>query len=65
VVRPVEAASVSMPLEWDELEQDFRIADFTLMTAPRRLERTGDLFRTALSRPQDLAPAIQALEKML
>jgi hypothetical protein len=35
------------------------------MTAPRRLERTGDLFRTALSRPQDLAPAIQALEKML
>ncbi len=65
VVRPVEAASVSMPLEWDELEEEFRIADFTLMTAPRRLERTGDLFRTALSRPQDLAPAIQALEKML
>jgi len=65
VVRPVEAASVSTPLEWDELEEQFRIEDFTLMTAPRRLERTGDLFRTALSRPQDLAPAIQALERML
>jgi len=65
VVRPVEAASVSTPLEWDELEEEFRIEDFTLMTAPRRLERTGDLFRTALSRPQDLAPAIQALERML
>jgi bifunctional non-homologous end joining protein LigD len=65
VVRPVEAASVSMPLEWDVLEEDFRIEDFNLVSAPRRLERTGDLFRTALSRPQDLAPAIQALEKML
>jgi bifunctional non-homologous end joining protein LigD len=65
VVRPVEAASVSMPLEWDELEADFRIEDFNLSTAPRRLERVGDLFRTALSRPQDLAPAIQALGQML
>jgi bifunctional non-homologous end joining protein LigD len=65
VVRPVEAASVSMPLEWDELEEDFRLEDFNLLSAPRRLERTGDLFRTSLSRPQDLAPAIQALEKML
>jgi bifunctional non-homologous end joining protein LigD len=65
VVRPVEAASVSMPLEWDELEQEFRIEDFNLTTAPRRLERAGDLFRTALERPQDLAPAIEALGRML
>jgi bifunctional non-homologous end joining protein LigD len=65
VVRPVEAASVSMPLEWDELETEFRLADFTLMTAPKRLERVGDLFRTALSRPQDLAPAIEALGRHL
>jgi bifunctional non-homologous end joining protein LigD len=65
VVRPVEAASVSMPLEWDELETDFRLADFTLMTSPKRLERVGDLFRTALSRPQDLAPAIEALGRHL
>jgi bifunctional non-homologous end joining protein LigD len=65
VVRPVEAASVSMPLEWDELEGRFRIEDFNLSTAPRRLERTGDLFRTALSRPQNLAPAIEALGRML
>jgi bifunctional non-homologous end joining protein LigD len=65
VVRPVEAASVSTPLEWDELETEFRLEDFTLLTVPRRLERVGDLFRTALSRPQDLAPAIQALGRML
>lgn len=54
VVRPVEAASVSMPLAWDELEGDLRIEDFTLATAPARIEKTGDLFRTAFSQAQDL-----------
>jgi bifunctional non-homologous end joining protein LigD len=65
VVRPVEAASVSMPLAWDELEGELAVSDFTLMNAPQRLERTGDLFRTALTNPQDLAPAIEALERQL
>jgi bifunctional non-homologous end joining protein LigD len=65
VARPVEAASVSMPLEWDELESDFAVADFTIANAPARLARTGDLFRPALERPQDLGPAIEALGKYL
>jgi bifunctional non-homologous end joining protein LigD len=65
VVRPVEAASVSMPLAWDELEEEFAISDFTLKSGPARIERNGDMFRTALSAPQDLAPAIEALGKYL
>ncbi len=65
VVRPVEAGSVSMPLAWDELETEFRVSDFTLMNGPQRIERNGDLFRTALTRPQDLAAAIQALGRFL
>ena len=65
VVRPVEAASVSMPLAWDELEGEFALSDFTLKSAPSRIERTGDLFRIALSGPQDLSPAIEALGKYL
>ena len=65
VVRPVEAASVSMPLSWDELEGDLRINDFTILTAPARIERTGDLFRTALRQPQDLTKAIRALSRQL
>jgi bifunctional non-homologous end joining protein LigD len=64
-VRPVEAASVSMPLHWDELEAEFALSDFTLKSAPSRIERTGDLFRTALTKPQDLAPAIEGLAKYL
>jgi len=65
VVRPVEAASVSMPLAWDELEGELRIEDFTLATAPARIEKTGDLFRTAFSQAQDLAGAIAALSRSL
>ncbi len=65
VVRPVEAASVSMPLAWDELEGELRVADFTLANAAARVERTGDLFRTALAQPQDLTLGIRALEKHL
>ena len=65
VVRPVEAGSVSMPLAWDDLEEELRVEDFTLMNAPQRIERMGDLFRTSLSSPQDLGPAIQALGKYL
>lgn len=65
VARPVEAATVSMPLEWDELEEEFRLEDFTIKSAPTRLERTGDLFRQALGRPQDLGPAIEALGSLV
>jgi len=61
-VRPVEAASVSMPLAWDELEGEVHIADFTLANAVARVERLGDLFRTALAHPQDLSAGINALE---
>ena len=63
VVRPVEAATVSMPIQWDEMDQ-MRLSDFTLKTAPGRVERMGDLFRTALSSPQDLGPAIEALSAL-
>ncbi len=65
VVRPVEAASVSMPLAWDELEGELHVSDFTLKNAPARVERAGDMFRTAQASPQDLAAGIEALETLL
>ena len=63
VVRPVRGATVSTPLAWDELEGDLSIAHFTIQNVPERLERLGDLFRPVLSEPQDLAPAIEALQE--
>jgi bifunctional non-homologous end joining protein LigD len=63
VVRPVRGATVSTPLAWDELEGDLHPSHFTLQNVPERLGRLGDLFRPVLGAPQDLAPAIAALQK--
>jgi bifunctional non-homologous end joining protein LigD len=63
--RPVPEACVSMPLHWDELEDELRPSMFTVRTAGPRLLRQGDLFRPALEDGQDLLPAIDALAQVL
>jgi bifunctional non-homologous end joining protein LigD len=62
VVRPVRGATVSTPLAWDELEGDLHPSHFTIQNVPERIERLGDIFRPVLAAPQDLAPAIAALQ---
>jgi bifunctional non-homologous end joining protein LigD len=47
-VRPVPAASVSMPVTWEEVEAGVEIGDFTLENAPDRLRARGDLHRPLL-----------------
>lgn len=65
-VRPVRGATVSTPLQWDELEHDdLAPRNFTIHTVPLRVARHGDLFRKALEDRQDLLPAIAALEELL
>ena len=65
VVRPVPAASISTPLDWDELTSDLRPEHFTFATLLPRLTRLGDLFRGTLEDRQDLLPAIEALRERL
>jgi bifunctional non-homologous end joining protein LigD len=48
-VRPRPEASVSMPVTWSEVERGVRIEDFTLMNAPARLSKTGDLWKPLLA----------------
>jgi bifunctional non-homologous end joining protein LigD len=61
VVRPVPAASVSTPLEWDEVRGDLAPQLFTVETVPDRVRRLGDLFEAARREPIDLARAVDAL----
>lgn len=63
--RPVRGATVSAPLEWDELDSDLALSQFTIQTMPTRLEERGDLFRAALTDKQELLPAIEALQEHL
>jgi bifunctional non-homologous end joining protein LigD len=63
-VRPTPHASVSAPVTWPEVEKGLAIEDFTLMTMPARLARTGDLWKPLLS-PRgrcDLGRFLQGVE---
>ena len=64
-VRPVPGAQVSTPLSWDELDSDLHPSNFTISNALERFERVGDLFRPALTQPQDLMAAATALQEHL
>ena len=67
--RPVPGATVSTPLEWDELADELSPAMFTILNVPARLEERGDLFRRALAALDgggvDLAAALGRLEEYL
>jgi bifunctional non-homologous end joining protein LigD len=43
-VRPNEAAMVSTPLTWDEVEGECRPDDFTMLNVPERVKVVGDLW---------------------
>ncbi len=61
--RPVPAASVSAPLDWDELDGDLRPEQFTIRNLPERLDRIGDLFAGTLHDRQPLLPAIRKFQE--
>lgn len=58
-VRPVEAASVSMPVSWREVERGVRAQDFSIETIHRR--GAPDHFRPVVDEPVDLRPALDRL----
>ena len=59
--RAVACGSVSMPVTWDELEKGVKPCDFTLVNAPQRLAKTGDLFAPMLREGK----ALPVLEEIL
>lgn len=54
-VRAKPGATVSMPLDWSQVEKgDFRLADFNIKTVPALLEKQGDLWKDLFKTPQQL-----------
>jgi bifunctional non-homologous end joining protein LigD len=51
--RPAPEATVSTPLQWNELGRVYP-TEFTILTVPERLKKTGDLWADILSAKRDI-----------
>lgn len=60
--RPRPAATVSMPVEWSELNDNLSIGDFTIKNALSRLEEKGDLFLPVIQKGIDMKKALSLLK---
>lgn len=60
-VRPTPEATVSMPLDWDEVKSGLKPTDFTIKNALSRLKRTGDLWTPVLGKAVDLAAILKKM----
>ncbi|MCH5585506.1 non-homologous end-joining DNA ligase [Shimazuella sp. AN120528] len=64
--RSKEEATVSTPLEWDELETDIVPNDFTLMNIADRIQEKGDLFSSLYNGSKyNLSPLLDLMNKYL
>jgi len=60
-LRPKEGASVSMPLEWDELKPGLKPTDFNIHNALERIKEKGDLFKPVLGKGIDMMKTLELL----
>ncbi|WP_379964382.1 DNA ligase D [Epilithonimonas sp. UC225_85] len=61
-LRPKKGATVSMPLEWDEVKSGLKPTDFNIHNALERLKEKGDLFKPVLGKGIDMLKVIKKLE---
>ena len=61
-VRPMPGATVSTPLDWDEVNEKLDPSIYTMDAVLDRLDLHGDLYEGMLTTKQRLGPALRALE---
>jgi bifunctional non-homologous end joining protein LigD len=61
-VRPKPGATVSMPLDWDEVKKGLKMSDFTIKNVIPMLNERGDLFKGVFGKGIDMKAAIKKLE---
>ncbi len=64
-VRAYPGATVSTPLEWDEVGQSLAPARFDIFAVPDRVAQHGDPMSTMLGAEPDLGPAMEKLEELV
>jgi bifunctional non-homologous end joining protein LigD len=62
-LRPKPGATVSMPLEWDEVKKGLKMTDFTIHNALERIKSVGDIFKPVLGKGIDLELVIKTFNK--
>lgn len=63
-LRPKEGASVSMPLEWNEVKAGMKPTDFNIHNALERIKEKGDLFKPVLAKGIDMMKALELLQEL-
>ncbi|MBO9657855.1 MAG: non-homologous end-joining DNA ligase, partial [Chitinophagaceae bacterium] len=58
-VRPKPGATVSMPLQWDEVKKGLKMTDFTIHNAIERVQSMGDIFKPVLGKGIDLGKVVK------
>ncbi|HEX6915437.1 MAG TPA: DNA ligase D [Chitinophagaceae bacterium] len=64
-LRPKPGATVSMPLQWDEIKTGLKMKDFTIFNAVARIRETGDIFRPVIGKGINLENAEKKARQML
>lgn len=61
-LRPKPGATVSMPLQWEEVKNGLRMQDFNIFNAMERIKTNGDIFKPVLGKGINMEEAINNLK---
>ncbi|UPT71284.1 MAG: hypothetical protein M0D53_02450 [Flavobacterium sp. JAD_PAG50586_2] len=61
-VRPKPGATVSAPLEWDEVNENLSPSQFTIFNVMERFKEKGDLWKPVLGKGADIKRILKKME---